>query len=219
MNTTPLTKEQQKVVMDNTKLVRFIIRAKCRIHPHRREEYFNTGVIGLCNAIRLFKPELGKFSSFAALHIAAAVQQDMDKEVREDCRGRYNRKERRAGQFSELQRNRSERPVMRLQAWRGTRQSEFGSEDGGSDPMSQIPDSNGCVETMVLGQEKSRLLRLAIVKANLKKRELEVLRMSAEGKTRDEIGQVIGRTRQRVCQIFDATVARIRANLDGVHHE
>ena len=76
-----LTDEQQKLVLDNQKLVYHVIK---RLNLYNKlEDYFDIGLIGLCKAAQTFKPENGsRFSTYACV----CIRNDILMEIRNENR-------------------------------------------------------------------------------------------------------------------------------------
>lgn len=76
-----LTDEQQKLVLDNQKLVYHVIK---RLDLYNKlEDYFDIGLIGLCKAAQTFKPENGsRFSTYACV----CIRNDILMEIRNENR-------------------------------------------------------------------------------------------------------------------------------------
>ena len=74
--------EQQKLVLDNRKLVYHIIK---QLHLyHKLEDYYDVGMIGLCKAAKTFKPENNsKFSTYACICIRNNILMEIRNEKRQ----------------------------------------------------------------------------------------------------------------------------------------
>ena len=77
-----LTDEQQKLVLDNQKLVYHVIK---RLDLYNKlEDYFDIGLIGLCKAAQTFKPENGsRFSTYACVCIRNNILMEIRNENRQ----------------------------------------------------------------------------------------------------------------------------------------
>ena len=77
-----LTDEQQKLVLDNQKLVYHIIK---QMHLyHKLEDYLDVGLIGLCKAAQTFKLENNsKFSTYACICIRNNILMEIRNEKRQ----------------------------------------------------------------------------------------------------------------------------------------
>lgn len=79
MSTPPLTAEQERLVLDNQRLIPFAISqiAPRGHHPGEDgEDDISAGQLGLIHAARIFDPAKGKFSTIAVPSIINAVRQD-----------------------------------------------------------------------------------------------------------------------------------------------
>lgn len=74
--------EQQKLVLDNQKLVYHVIK---QMHLyHKLEDYFDVGLIGLCKAAQTFNLENGsKFSTYACICIRNNILMEIRNEKRQ----------------------------------------------------------------------------------------------------------------------------------------
>lgn len=77
-----MNEKQQKLVLDNQKLVYHVIK---QLHLyHKLEDYLDVGIIGLCKAAKTFKPENGsKFSTYAYSCIRNNILMEIRNEKRQ----------------------------------------------------------------------------------------------------------------------------------------
>ena len=77
-----MNEEQQKLVLDNQKLVYHVIK---QLHLyHKLEDYLDVGIIGLCKAAKTFKPENNsKFSTYACICIRNNILMEIRNENRQ----------------------------------------------------------------------------------------------------------------------------------------
>lgn len=69
-----MTPENERLVLDNMKLVKFVLGKYIRIPPGRYEDLEQEGYLALCRAAETYDPEAGKFSTWAISNIIGRMR-------------------------------------------------------------------------------------------------------------------------------------------------
>jgi RNA polymerase sigma factor for flagellar operon FliA len=232
---------KEKIVLEHTPLIRYIVnRIAVRLPSHiDLDDLHNTGVIGLMDAIDKYDPGKNcKFKTYAEFRIKGAILDQLrsldwvPRSIRQKSRRleqAYFEVEQRLG------RSASEQEVASLL---GLRMEEFHFLINQVRGISMVNldelRSNGDADQPIYGDIfedvksenpftslKSRELRQAVAEciASLPEKERLVVSLYYyEDLNMKEIGNVLGITESRVCQIHTKAVARLRSKLRALLH-
>lgn len=70
-----MTPENERLVLDNMKLVKFVLSRYIRTPPGLYEDLEQEGYLALCKAAETYNPEVGKFSTWAIPNIIGRIRQ------------------------------------------------------------------------------------------------------------------------------------------------
>ncbi len=236
---TPDLKEQ--IVLEHTPLIRYIVnRIAVRLPSHiDLDDLHNTGVIGLMDAIEKYDPEKNcKFKTYAEFRIKGAILDQLrsldwvPRSVRQKSRKlerAYGEVEQRLGRqaneeevadslglqmdkFHELLNQVRGISLVNLEEIRGTNQD--GDRTGTFADIVEDVNSENPFSTFKLTETKQVIAQTI---ATLPDKERLVISLYYyEDLNMKEIGQILGITESRVCQIHTKSVLRLRAKLKAL---
>lgn len=230
----PALEARDRLVMEHVTLVRVLAQRLAQRLPSQVEmgDLISVGVLGLIDAATRYQPSLGvPFEAFARRRVRGAM---LDSLRELDWAPRSLRRLRRDldGTIARLRHELGSEPAeeqiadamgLSLDAYRRTleqlrtlevavvRPLDAPDQDGGSLLDLCIDPSDGVVARL---ERKELIARLASALQELPERERQILALSyEEDLTLAEIGQVIGVSESRVCQLRSQAIARLRAAL------
>jgi len=236
----PLTLKE-KIVLEHTPLIRYIVnRIAVRLPSHiDLDDLHNTGVIGLMDAIEKYDPEKNcKFKTYAEFRIKGAILDQLrsldwvPRSVRQKSRRlerAYGEVEQRLGRqaseeevadslglqiekFHELMNQVRGISLVNLEEIRGTNQE--GDRTGGFADIIEDVTSENPFASLKLAEMK-RVVADTIGTLPEKER-LVIALYYYEDLNMKEIGNILGITESRVCQIHTKSVLRLRAKLKSM---
>lgn len=228
-------KEREKVIQDNVPIVRFVVGRMTTQLPGSvdREDLISAGILGLIKAVDRFDPGRGvKFETYATTVIRGEVMESL--RARDWAPRSLRRKLRQLGEvMSRLEGRLSRAPEedeiaeemeMSLEAYHSfladasaatvCSMEELLASDEPTERLVDEPreasDEFGDPALVVETKELRRLVAEAVIR--LPERERTVISLYYEQElTLKEIGEVLGVTESRICQIHTQATARLRA--------
>ena len=236
----PATLKEQ-IVLEHTPLIRYIVnRIAVRLPSHiDLDDLHNTGVIGLMDAIEKYDPEKNcKFKTYAEFRIKGAILDQLrsldwvPRSVRQKSRRlerAYGEVEQRLGRtaseeevadslglqlekFHELLNQVRGISLVNLEEIRGT--NSDGDRTGTYADIIEDVNSENPFASLKLAEMKQAIAQT--IGSLPEKERLVISLYYYEDLNMKEIGQILGITESRVCQIHTKSVLRLRAKLKSM---